>query len=426
MKRRTFLNRLALLGASGLVAPELLFGLTGCKEAAEAAGLSAGGWDFDEVIDRGGTYSIKYDRAEKMGGKLPMWIADMDFRTAPYVSDALVGRVKRDVMGYTSIPDKYYEAIVSWVEARQGWRMEREWVNYCPGVITGIAAAIECFSSPGDKVIVQPPVYNSFMQYAEGLGRIVANNPLIFENGSYRMDLEHLESVIDDRTRMLILCNPHNPGGMMWDRDSLVRIAQICERHGVIVLSDEIHGDLALGGRRHIPFCSVSGEAAKVGLIFTGPTKAFNVAGLHTAQTYIPNKELRERFQDYLDRRKLTEASIPAIELTIAAYSHEPRWLDEMKLYLQGNIDYVADFLAREIPAIKVVKPEASFLMWLDCRALGLDQNGLVSLFQDKAGILINNGESYRQGGTGFIRLNIGCPRSICRQAMSRLQAALR
>ncbi|MCF0166639.1 MAG: pyridoxal phosphate-dependent aminotransferase [Bacteroidales bacterium] len=426
MKRRTFLNRVALLGASGLVAPELLFGLTGCKEAVEAAGLSVGGWDFDEVIDRSGTYSIKYDRAEKMGGKLPMWIADMDFRTAPYVSDALVGRVKRDVMGYTSIPDKYYEAIVSWVEARQGWRMEREWVNYCPGVITGIAAAIECFSSPGDKVIVQPPVYNSFMQYAEGLGRIVANNPLIFENGSYRMDLEHLESVIDDRTRMLILCNPHNPGGMMWDRDSLVRIAQICERHGVIVLSDEIHGDLALGGRRHIPFCSVSGEAAKVGLIFTGPTKAFNVAGLHTAQTYIPNKELRERFQDYLDRRKLTEASIPAIELTIAAYSHEPRWLDEMKLYLQGNIDYVADFLAREIPAIKVVKPEASFLMWLDCRALGLDQNGLVSLFQDKAGILINNGESYRQGGTGFIRLNIGCPRSICRQAMSRLQAALR
>ena len=419
------MNNLAIVGATGLVAPGTLLNLTGCKEAADYTKKSLGKWDFDEIIDRSGTYSIKLRRAEEMGGKIPMWIADMDFRTAPYVREALINRVNRDVMGYTHIPDEYYESIISWVANQQGWKMERDWVNYCPGVITGIASAIDCFSEPGDKVIVQPPVYNPFMQFAEGLGRVVVNNPLILEDGKYQMDFDQLESIMDDKTKLLILCNPHNPGGMMWDKEILIRVAEICAHHNVIVLSDEIHGDLALGGRRHIPFCSVSEDAAKVGMIFTGPTKAFNIAGLHTAQTYIVNKELREKYYSYLGKRKMTEASVPAIESTIAAYSNEPLWLDDLKKYLQGNIDYVAEFLANEIPAIKAIKPEASFLLWLDCKELKLPQNELVSLFQDKANLLINSGETYREGGTGFIRINIGCPRAICRKAMENLKTAV-
>ncbi|MCF0160590.1 MAG: pyridoxal phosphate-dependent aminotransferase [Bacteroidaceae bacterium] len=427
MKRRAFLKNVMAAGATSVVAPSALLTMTGCGSQPTPETIATPkGFDFDEIIDRSGTFSMKHGRAEKMGGgKIAMGMADMDFRTAPHVHDALAKRIERDVLGYTAIPDEYYTAIQKWTKEQQGWEMDREWINYCPGVITSYTFAIECFSQPGDKVIVQPPVYDPFVRYSKGIGREVVDNPLILEDGKYRMDFEQLESLMDDRTKLMVLCNPHNPGGMMWDADSLRRLAEICARHGVLVLSDEIHGDLALNGRRHVPFCSVSEEAANIGVIFTGPTKAFNLAGIHTAQCYIVNPELRKKYTAYLRDRKLTEASLPAIIMTLAAYGGSDEWLNALKKYLQANVDLVAEFIAKEIPAIKVHRPEASFLIWLDCRALGLEQKDLVAMFQDKANLVINNGASYGQGGEGFIRINIGCPRSVVEKALQQLKSAV-
>ena len=271
---------------AGAVAPLL----NSCRAARPAAG-----WDFDEVIDRSGTWSIKYGRAGN--GRFAMWIADMDFRTDPVVKQALQERLDRDVMGYTSTPEEFYEAIRAWEGKQHGWNIPREWVGYAPGVITAINQAYLCFTQPGDKIIVQPPVYDHFRMYAERLGREVVDNPLLFENGRYRMDFEGLERLFDEKTKLLVLCNPHNPCGILWDRETLIKLAEICEKHGIIVVSDEIHADLALYDKTHIPFCSVSDAAARIGLIFGGPTKAFNLAGISgTAFCVSPDKEKREKY----------------------------------------------------------------------------------------------------------------------------------
>ena len=419
MKRRAFLKRAAAAGAATLLPSGLLGLTTGCAEAAPAQG-----WNFDEVIDRSGTWSIKYRRAE--GDKLAMWIADMDFKTDPVVSQALRERLAQDVMGYTYTPDEYFDAVVNWLRTQHDWEVSRDWVNPCPGVITSINQAYLTFTEPGDKVIVQSPVYNSFRNYAERLGRQVVENPLIEKDGHYEMDFEGLERLFDARTKVLVLCNPHNPVGIVWDRETLSRLADLCERHGVLVFSDEIHADLALYGRRQIPFCSASPAAARIGLIFAGPTKAFNLAGLSgTAWCVIPDADKRERYMNGLRNGKLNETPIPSLVATIAAYTHEPRWLADLKQYLEGNIATIETFFAENDCGIRVIRPEASFLVWLDCRALGLPQQELVSLFNDKAGVVINDGASYGTGGEGFIRLNIGCPRSIVEEACRRIEHAI-
>ena len=419
MKRRAFLKSAAAAGlASALPAGVVGSVLNGCTAKAPAAA----GWNFDEVIDRSGTWSIKQRRAE--GDKLAMWIADMDFKTAPYVSDALRQRLDRDVFGYTYGPDEFYEAIVHWEKTQHGFDVPREWVEYCPGVIASICQAYLTFSEPGDKVIVQPPVYDPFKMFAQRLGRTVVDNPLIERDGRYEMDLEGLERLIDARTKVLVLCNPHNPVGIVWPRETLARLAEICERHGVIVLSDEIHCDLSLYGKRHIPFCNVSETAARIGITFASPTKAFNIAGLTgTAYCIIPDPAKRERYHATLNSCKLREASIPTMVATIAAYTHEPDWLEALKRYLEGNIDYVVGALDGS-DSIRAIRPEASFLVWLDCRALQLPQAELLDLFNEKAGVVINNGASYGPGGEGFVRLNVGCPRSVVEEAVSRIRKA--
>jgi cystathionine beta-lyase len=420
MKRRTFLKGVAAAGAAAVVpAGAVGTALTACTPRKTAAG----GWDFDEVIDRSGTWSIKYGRAT--GGEIPMWIADMDFRTDPYVSAALRKRLDRDVLGYTSTPGAFVDAIVAWEEKVHGFVAQKEWIGYAPGVITSINQAYLTFTEPGDKIIVQPPVYDHFRLYIERLGRMAVDNPMIFEDGHYRMDLEGLENLMDEKTKALVLCNPHNPCGILWDRETLAKLAEICERHGVIVISDEIHGDLALYGRRHMPFCSVSDAAARVGLIFAGPTKAFNLAGLSgTAFCIIPDKEKREKYLGTLRNAKLDEASIPTIEAVLAAYREDTAWLDSLKRYLEGNIACVERFFADNDLGIKPIRPEASFLVWLDCRALGLSQDELMDTFRNKAKIIPSNGASYGVGGEGFIRLNIGCPASVLEEALTRIGKA--
>ena len=419
MERRSFLKGMVAAGTASLLpAGELLQGCT-------ARGNSPSqGWDFDEVIDRSGTWSIKWGRAGE--GQIPMWIADMDFRTDPAVRDALAERLRRDVMGYTSTPEEFVTAIRDWVETTHGYPVPREWVNYAPGVITSINQAYLRFSEPGDRIIVQPPVYDPFKNFALRLGREVVDNPLVFEDGKYRMDFEGLERLIDKRTKAIVLCNPHNPCGILWDKETLATLAEICDRHGILVFSDEIHADLALYGRRHTPFCSVSETAAKVGIIFSGPTKAFNLAGLSgTAYCIIPDGDLRNRYVGGLHDAKLSEASIMSLVATIAAYTSRTGWLEALKRYLEGNIGLLMDFFKEEIPGITPIRPEASFLVWLDCRALGLAQDKVLDLFNKDAGVLVNNGASYGTGGEGFVRLNIGCPRSVLQEALERIRKAI-
>ena len=423
MKRRSFIKGMAAAGASALI-PAGTVGavLTACKLSGTAASATSGG--FDDIVDRAGTWSIKYGRATD--GEIPMWIADMDFKTDPFVSAALRKRLDRDVLGYTSTPDTFFDAIAAWEESVHGYKADREWIGYAPGVITAINQAYLTFTEPGDKIIVQPPVYDHFRLYIERLGRVAVDNPLIFEDGRYRMDLEGLERIIDDKTKALVLCNPHNPCGILWDRETLEALAAICERHGIIVISDEIHGDLALYGRRHTPFCSVSDAAARIGMIFAGPTKAFNLAGLSgTAYCIIPDKDKREKYLATLRNAKLNEPSIMTLEAVIAAYREDRTWLDSLKDYIEGNISRVESFFAENNLGFKPIRPQASFLVWLDCRGLGLPQDKLMDLFLSKAKVIPSDGSSYGPGGEGFVRLNVGCPASILDEALSRIRTTI-
>jgi cystathionine beta-lyase len=420
MKRRTFLKSAAAVGTAAMLPSGVLSLASGCTSE------HASGWNFDEVIDRTGTWSIKQRRAE--GDKLAMWIADMDFKTDPVVSQALRERLDRDVFGYTYGPDEFFDAIVGWEKMQHGFEVPREWVEYAPGVITSLCQSYLTFTEPGDKIVVQSPVYDPFKNYALRLGRQVVDNPLILRDGRYGMDFDGLDRLYDSKVKALVLCNPHNPVGIIWPRETLARLADWCAAHDVIVFSDEIHADLALYGKRHTPFCSVSEAAARVGIEFCSPTKAFNLAGITgTAYAIIPDPKKRQRFYDTLNNAKLREASIPTLVATIAAYTHAPDWLEAVRSYIGENVDYL-EWAFRSDPSahvIRVIKPEASFLVWLDCRALGLQQEELMHLFSEDAKVVVNNGASYGPGGEGFVRINLGCPRSIVEEAFHRIEHAV-
>ena len=417
MTRRNFIKGVAAAGvASALPVGTLASLAQGCTPSGKASG-----WDFDEIVDRSGTWSIKYSRVK--GDQIPMWIADMDFRTDPAVQAALRERMARDAFGYTRIPDEFFEAIRGWQERENGWSIPREWIGYAPGVIAGINQAYLTFTRPGDKIIIQPPVYDLFRSYALLLGREVVFNQMIYDGDGYRMDFEGLERLFDARTKVLVLCNPHNPCGILWDRETMARLAEMCERHGVIVISDEIHADLALYGRRHIPFCSVSPVAERIGLIFSGPSKSFNLAGFTgTAYCIIPDSEKREKFEATIENAKLAEPAIPTLVGVTSAYTSTSGWLPALKKYLEGNIDLVMDFFRENDLGIKPIRPEASFLVWLDCSALGLTQKELLARFEEGAGVITTDGEFFGPGGTGFLRLNIGCPRRLVETALNRIQ----
>ena len=419
MRRRDFIKGTAAAGASTLVPAGTISALL-----ASCAKASAGkGWDFDAVHDRSGTWSIKYGRATD--GEIPMWIADMDMKTDPFVAEALRMRLDRDVLGYTSIPAEFYDVIHAWQKRYHGFDLDREWIGYAPGVITGINQAYLTFTEPGDKVIIQPPVYDHFRLYIERMGRVAVDNPLIFKDGRYQMDFDGLEKLFDDKTKILLLCNPQNPCGILWDRETLATLAEICYRHGVMVISDEIHGDLALYGNTHTPFCSVSETAKRVGVMFAGPTKAFNLAGLSgTAYSIIPDKEKRDKYNGTLRNSKLDEPSIMTLVAQIAAYREDTAWLESLKRYIENNIAIVERFFSDHDLGIVPIRPQASFLVWLDCRALGLSQTELMDLFRKKAKIIPSNGTSYGPGGEGFVRLNIGCPAPVLNEALNRLLSA--
>mgnify|MGYP002616081762 CR=1 FL=1 len=388
-----------------------------------------GTYDFDKIIERRGTGALKTNVLEGRYGNadlLPLWVADMDFETPQFITDALRERLEHSLFGYTVEPEDYRPAIIDWLAEHHGWKVEREWLSYIPGVVKGIGMAVNVFVKPDEKVIIQPPVYHPFRLTTEGNGREVVNNPLRETgNGSYAMDFEQLEAVADEKCRMLILANPHNPAGVVWDRETLERLADFCYRHHIIVVSDEIHCDLALWGNRHVPFASVSPEAAACSITFGAPSKTFNIAGIVSSYAIVPNEDLRRRFFGWMEANEFNEAPMFAPIATIAAYRKGEAWRREMLRYIEGNIDFVIDFCERRLPGIKAWRPQASFLVWLDCRGLHLSHEGLVHLFVEKARLALNDGAMFGKEGEGFMRMNVASPRGMIRRALEQLERAL-
>lgn len=416
-------------------------------------------YDFDELIDRSGSGCIKLDWLRDMfgcGNLLPLWIADMDFRTPDFIVDALRKRLEHPVFGYTAVPDCYFKTIAEWVERLHGWQVSPEHIRYIPGIVKGIGMVIDAFLKLGDKVLVQPPVYHPFHITPQKKGFEVVYNPLIpvYEDGcglpedmltkdadrrlvSYKMDFDALERMLaeDSGIKLMILANPHNPAGICWCRETLERLAEITARYGVLVVSDEIHAEMALSGSRHLPYASVNETAARNSITFMAPSKTFNIAGIVSSYTIVPDAALRERFFNFLEAGELDMPAIFAPVATMAAYTKGWEWRREMLGYVQANIDYVDEWLRTNLPQIRCVRPDASFLIWLDCRSLRLEQCELVSLFVNKAHLAMNDGSMFGQvapdghlqgtEGCGFMRMNVGCPRSVLTKALESLRDAL-
>lgn len=386
-------------------------------------------YNFDEIIDRKGTSCVKYDGLKNAyQGKenlIPLWVADMDFATPDFIVEALKKRCEHPVFGYTFDDDEYYESIQTWLDYKYHWKTEREWISYIPGIVKGIGLAVQCFTQSGDKVIIQPPVYHPFRLVPTRMGREVVYNPLKLEDGVYKMDFEQLESLIDKDCKMLILSNPHNPGGVVWEKEALVKLAQICSAHGILVISDEIHAEMTYPQFRHHPFATVSEEAAACSVTFMAPSKTFNIAGIVSSYALVPDSRIREKFYSFLEAGELNAGTIFAFTATKAAYTYGAEWLQQMRSYVIENVNFVDEYLKKNIPQIKVYRPQASFLVWLDCRKLKLAQPELVQLFEDKAGLALNDGTMFGKEGEGFMRLNIGCPRSILNQALESLKKAI-
>lgn len=386
-------------------------------------------FDFDKLTDRNGTGAIKYDGLTEIFGKsdlLPLWVADMDFETPSFIVDALKKRMEHPIFGYSTIPDDYWTTICQWINDRHGWNVEPDWVTYIPGVVKGIGMAINVFVKEDEKIIIQPPVYHPFSLVPLGNNREVVHNPLLrTQDGTYEMDFDNLEQVADDKCRMLILSNPHNPGGIVWDRETLKRLADFCYKRNILVISDEIHCDMALWGNKHIPFASVSPEAEACSITFAAPSKTFNIAGIVSSYAVVPNGELRKTFYDWLSANEQNWPNMFAVIATQAAFREGEEWRQEMLRYIELNILFVEEFCRMHIPQIRPMRPQASFLVWLDCTALELSQSELVSLFVDKAGLALNDGTMFGKEGEGFMRLNVGCPQSILREALERLEKAV-
>lgn len=386
-------------------------------------------YDFDRIIDRSGTNALKYSVLKERYGRddlLPLWVADMDFETPDFITDALRKRLDHSLFGYTSVPAELWDTIAKWVEDHHAWKVKKEWITYIPGVMKGVGSAINVFVRPDEKIIIQPPVYYPFRLVPQGNGREVVYNPLKRVEGcGYEMDFDNLAKVADDKCRLLILSNPHNPAGICWSRDTLERLADFCHDRGIIVISDEIHSDLALFGNRHIPFATVSDKAASISITFGAPSKTFNTAGVVNSYAIVPDDTLRRRFFKWLDANELSEPNIFSIIAIIAAFSKGEEWRRQLLSYIEDNIRFVEDYLKENIPYIKAVRPQASFLVWLDCRELGLDHKGLIDLFVNRARLALNDGEMFGQGGQGYMRLNVGAPRALVKQALDRLLLAV-
>ncbi|MGN0032357.1 MAG: MalY/PatB family protein [Candidatus Limimorpha sp.] len=381
-------------------------------------------YNFDEIINRVGTQSVKYDLRENVFGRadvIPMWVADMDFRTPDFIRDAVVERAAGDVYGYTFREEEYYDAVAEWISRRHNWNVDREWISYTPGVVCAFNMAVLSMTDEGDEVIIQPPVYPPFFHAVRGHNRILVENTLVETENGFVMDYELLEKQAKT-AKMLILSNPHNPVGRCWSREELERLGEICMRNNVLVFSDEIHCDLVLPGFKHTPFASVNPEFAMRSITAHAASKTFNIAGLATSSVIIPNEDIRERFVEYVHGIEIDLGNIFGKIATKAAMEKGEEWLRELLDYLKGNIDYAVGFIRSEMPKVRVHKPQATYMIWLDFSAYGLSNKELNDKMIFGAGVGLNNGKEFGLQGESCLRMNLACPRSIVEKALRQIR----
>ncbi len=385
--------------------------------------------DFDAVPNRRGTNCFKYDFAREMGmpeDVLPLWVADMDFPTAPAVLERLHALAEHGIFGYTGVKDAYFSAVHNWYAQRFGWETQRSWLVTTPGVVFAIAIAIRAFTQKGDAILIQQPVYYPFANKITENDRQLVVNPLVLKDGRYEMDFADMErKIVDNHVKMLLLCSPHNPVGRVWTKEELLRVGEICQKHGVLVVSDEIHADFTYAGHTHRVFASVKSEFADFTITCTAPSKTFNLAGLQNSNIFIPNRQLRHAYKKELSACGCGGTNCMGMAACQAAYEEGADWLEQLKQYLAGNLAYIRQFLREKLPDIALIEPEGTYLVWLDLRKLGLTEQQQRQLIVQDAKLWLDTGTLFGQGGEGFERINIACPRATIEQAMQRLERAV-
>lgn len=386
-------------------------------------------YDFETPIERRGTHTVKYDLLKPLFGNpdsIPLWVADMDLKTPDFIVDTLANRLTHPILGYTLTDKGYENAIIDWYYRRHGWKPEKEWIGYCAGVVAGLNHAVRGLTSEGDKIIIQTPVYPPFYATVRNNGRQLLENRLVENDGYYSIDFDNLEELAQQGAKMLILCSPHNPVGRVWSRGELERVADICLRNNVLILSDEIHGDLTLPGQKHIPMASLSAAVADRTLTFASASKTFNIAGLYCGFCLISNVELMRLYRAELTRSGADHANIFGVEALKAAFTPQgEEWLAHLARHLDANADFVAATLARDLPGVTVRKPQGTYLLWLDFRSLGLDDDTLDRLLVHEAGVAMNPGRDFGDAGAGFRRMNVACPRQTLATALERMAKVL-
>ncbi|QQE80297.1 MalY/PatB family protein [Alicyclobacillus sp. SO9] len=384
---------------------------------------------FDEFIDRTATDSMKWSGREAIyenKNAIPMWVADMDFPAPQPVIDALTTRIQHGIYGYGGLPDDYYQTVQHWLQKRHGWPVETEWLTHAPGVLAAFAYILSLVTNPDDSVVIQTPVYHPFKKIITNLGRTPVTNSLKVENGQYVMDLENLEEILQSGVKVVVLCSPHNPVGRVWTRDELRSFGELCEKYDAFVIADEIHSDLILPGFTHTPYASLGGELTRRSVTFVAPSKTFNLAGFHAAIAIIPDEKLRKQYIATLDKFHIGRPDILAKVALQTAYQEGEPWLEGLLQYIDENIKYLDKTLHSRIPQISLTKPQGTYLVWLDCRKLGLSQEELKSFMTHTAGIALNEGSMFGEEGTGFMRMNLACPRMLLEKALAQLESAVK
>lgn len=383
-------------------------------------------YNFDEIVPRKHTNCLKYDNVMEIFGTediLPMWIADMDFKTPDFIVDAIRKRLDHELLGYSYSCRRWKPAIQNWVSRRYGWDIKEEEIGFVGGIVPAISFALQCFTKPGDKVLIQPPVYHPYHHVTHDLERTLVFNPLKLVNGQFEVDFVEFEEKVQD-CKIFLLCNPHNPGGRVWSKEELARMCEICAKYNVLVISDEIHCDMALKGYKHVPFAICCDKAKDLCITFMAASKTFNIAGLKSSYHVIPNEEIRKQYHEFLRKSELDTAHVFATGPVATAYNEGEEWLEQMLEYVEANIDFMEQYLKDNMPKMGMIRPQASFLVFLDARGLGLPHDELVEFFVREAKVGMNDGAMFGEEGSGYMRMNLGCPRSVLEKALNQIKAA--
>ncbi len=385
-------------------------------------------YDFDRIVDRENTGSIKYDLREKYSGRniIPMWVADMDFKSPAGIIGALVERSEHGIFGYTRAGDSYKSAVIGWMKRRHGWDIDEEWITTTPGIVTALGIAIRAFSEPGDKIVIQPPVYHPFKKMITVNKRVPVENRLICKDGKYSMDFDGLEGILRDGASMVVLCSPHNPVGRVWRKEELKQFADLCLEYDTLIISDEIHSDLLMPGYEHTVIAGMSDETAEKTVTFTAASKTFNLAGLACSNVLISNEEIRMAFRKEIERLSIGMPNIFGLVATEAGYTKGEKWLEELCLYIKANYDFLKGFLEKKLPEIEAAPLEGTYLAWLDFNHFSVSDEMLTDILIKEAGVWLDNGPQFGKGGEGFQRLNIACPLEILEKALYRIEKAFR